>query len=154
MGCLFFSRFMKWNWRPLISKSWHFAVSEDIMTKSKSQGLHIIRIKYWNASGSGSPPSFIPAPWNIGILLHKQATLGKHFLPECTYIHYNIKPPSHNICHFKYILILCIWNYNDNTILQIFANLCRFLQENTSIEAAYKARFHLLYQRGIMAWST
>ena len=29
------------------------------------------------------PPSLIPALWNIGILLHKQATLGKHFRPEC-----------------------------------------------------------------------
>ena len=45
------------------------------MTKFKSQGLHIIRIKYWYASGSGSPPSLIPALWNIGILLHKQAKL-------------------------------------------------------------------------------
>ena len=43
------------------------------MTKFKSQGLYIIRIKYWNASGSGSTPSLIPAHWNIGILLHKQA---------------------------------------------------------------------------------
>ena len=42
-------------------------------TKFKSQGLHSIRIKYWNASGSGSTSSFIPAHWNIGILLHKQA---------------------------------------------------------------------------------
>ena len=54
------------------SKSWPFEASEDIMTKFKSQGLHIIRIKYWNASGSGSPPSLILALWNIGILLHKQ----------------------------------------------------------------------------------
>ena len=43
------------------------------MIKFKSQGLYIIRIKYWNASGSGSAPSLIPAHWNIGILLHKQA---------------------------------------------------------------------------------
>ena len=50
------------------------------MTKFESQGLHIIRIKYWNASGSGFPPFFISAHWNIGILLHKQA---KHFGPEC-----------------------------------------------------------------------
>ena len=69
LKCLFFSHFMIWNSRPLISKSWHFAASEDIMTKSKSQGLHIIRIKYWNASGSGPPPSLILAHWNIGILL-------------------------------------------------------------------------------------
>ena len=42
------------------------------MTKFKSQVLHIIRIKYLNASGSGSPPFLIPALWNIGILFHKQ----------------------------------------------------------------------------------
>ena len=28
------------------------------------------------------PPSF-PTLWNIGILLHKQATRGKHFESEC-----------------------------------------------------------------------
>ena len=28
-------------------------------------------------------PSLIPTLWNIGILLQKQATLGKHFGPEC-----------------------------------------------------------------------
>ena len=61
----------------------HFEASENIITKFKSQGLHIIRIKYWKASGSGNPSSLIPALWNIGILLHKQATLGKHFEPEC-----------------------------------------------------------------------
>ena len=76
---------MKWNWRPQSLKCWHFEASEDIMTKFKSQGLHIIRIKYWNASGSGFPPSLIPTLWNIGILLHKQATLGKHFEPKCKY---------------------------------------------------------------------
>ena len=43
------------------------------MTKFKSQGLYIITIKYWNASGSGLLPSLIPALWNIGILPHKQA---------------------------------------------------------------------------------
>ena len=82
-GCSFFSHFMKWNWRPLCLKCWHFEASEDIMTKFKSRCLHIIRIKYWIANASGSPPSFIPAPWNIGILLNKQATLGKHFWPKC-----------------------------------------------------------------------
>ena len=34
-----------------------WSASENIFTKSKSQGLYTIRIKYWNASGSGSPPS-------------------------------------------------------------------------------------------------
>ena len=60
-------------------KTSKFKVSEDIMTKFKSQGLYIIRIKYWNASRSGFPPSLIPASGgNIGILHYKQAKLPKH----------------------------------------------------------------------------
>ena len=35
-------------------------------------------IKYWNASVSGFPPSFIPTLLNIAILHHKQAKLPKH----------------------------------------------------------------------------
>ena len=46
----------------------HFEASEDIMTKFKSQALHTTRIKYWKASGSGNPPSFIPALQKIAIL--------------------------------------------------------------------------------------
>ena len=38
------------------SKSCHFEASKYIMTKFKSQALHSIRIKYWNAIGSGNPP--------------------------------------------------------------------------------------------------
>ena len=64
-------------------KTCHFEDTEDIMTKSKQQGLHVIRIKYWKAGESGNPPSFIPALLIKGILLHKQATKGKHFCPEC-----------------------------------------------------------------------
>ena len=48
------------------------------MTKFRSQGLHIIRIKYQNASGSGFLPSLNPTLWNIGILHYKQAKLPKH----------------------------------------------------------------------------
>ena len=66
---------MKWIWRLLSLKCWHFEASEDIITKFKSQGLHIKRIKYWKASGSGNPPSLIPALRNIGILHHKKAEL-------------------------------------------------------------------------------
>ena len=55
-GMPVFSGFMNWNWRPLS----------------------------WNAGGSGNPPSPIPALWNIGILLHKQAIRTKHFDGECT----------------------------------------------------------------------
>ena len=72
LGCLFFSHFIIWNWRPLSLKSWHFEASEDIMTKFKSQVLYIIRIKYWNAGGSSNPPSLIPTLWNLGILLIKR----------------------------------------------------------------------------------
>ena len=60
-----------------ILKCWHFEASKDILTKFKSQGLHIIRVKFLHASGSGSSPSFIPTLWNIGILLHKKAKLRK-----------------------------------------------------------------------------
>ena len=59
-------------------KSWHFEVSENIITKFKSQGLYTIKIKYWNATGSGFPPSLISALWNIGILHYKKAKLRKH----------------------------------------------------------------------------
>ena len=63
------------------------------MTKFQSQGLYIIRIKYWNAKGSGSTPSLIPTHWNIGILLHKQAkwwtimhtTVAQVLKPESAY---------------------------------------------------------------------
>ena len=34
-----------------------------------------MKIKYWSASGSGFPPSLIPALRNIGILHHKEAEL-------------------------------------------------------------------------------
>ena len=49
-------------------KTCFFEASEDIMTKFKSQALHIIRIKYWKASGSGNHPSLIPNFWTIVIL--------------------------------------------------------------------------------------
>ena len=42
------------------------------------------RIKYWKAAGWGKLPSLIPALWNIGILLHKQATRAKHFVGKCS----------------------------------------------------------------------
>jgi hypothetical protein len=49
----------------------HFEAHEDIVTKFTSQALHVIKIKYKKAGGSGNPDSFIPAQlWNIGILLH------------------------------------------------------------------------------------
>ena len=61
----------------------HFEASEDTMTKSKLQALPVIRIKYLKTGGSSNPPSLIPALWNLGILLQKQATLTKHFDGQC-----------------------------------------------------------------------
>jgi hypothetical protein len=52
----------------------HFEANEDIKTKFKSQALHVKRIKYRIAGGSENPPFLFPTLWNIGILLHKQAT--------------------------------------------------------------------------------
>ena len=74
LGCQKFQQFYEIKLKPLSLKSWHFEASEDIMTKFKSQGLHTVRIKYCNAGRSGNPPALIPILWNIGILLHKQAT--------------------------------------------------------------------------------
>ena len=59
-------------------KCWHFIASEDAITKFKSQGPYTIKINYWNASGSGFPPSLIPVLRNIGILHYKKAKLRKH----------------------------------------------------------------------------
>ena len=59
-------------------KCWHFEAREDVMTKFRSQGLHIKRIKYGNASGSGFPPYLNPTLWNIDILHYKQAKLPRH----------------------------------------------------------------------------
>ena len=38
------------------------------MTKFESQALHVIKIKYRKASGSGNPPFLIPALGKIAIL--------------------------------------------------------------------------------------
>ena len=47
-----------------------------------------MKIKYWNASGSGFPPSLIPALRNIGILHHKKTKLPKHL--------------QHSVCLLKF----------------------------------------------------
>ena len=73
------------------SKVQNEEASEGIITKFKSQGVYIIRIKCWNASGSGPPPSLIPTLWNIGILHYKQAKLPKH------------------LQHSVYVFLLFIW---------------------------------------------
>ena len=37
----FFSHFIKWNERPPTLKSWYFEASKDLITKFRSQALHI-----------------------------------------------------------------------------------------------------------------
>ena len=66
-------------------KTCYFEASEDIMTKFKSQALHIIRIKHWKASGSGNPPSLIPALQKIAILGLKT----KFYILFCTRLYVN-----------------------------------------------------------------
>jgi hypothetical protein len=39
--------------------------------------------------GSGNSPPLISTLWNIGILLHKQATRAKHFDGKCTILWFN-----------------------------------------------------------------
>ena len=55
--------------------------SEDTTTKFKSQSLHVKKSNIEKLVGVATL-TMISALWNIGILLHKQATLGKHFEPE------------------------------------------------------------------------
>ena len=76
------------------------------MTKFKSQSLYIIRIKYWNASRSGSPPSLISAYWNIGISFHKLAKLRKYM--------------QHSVCYrCQSTFQICLFFCRKNKITQI-----------------------------------
>ena len=52
---------------------------------------HIIRIKYWNAGGSGFPPSLNPTLWSISILHYKQAKLRKHLQHSVFVIQYSYR---------------------------------------------------------------
>ena len=63
-------------------KSWLFEAS--IMTIFKSQGLHIIRIKYWKGSGSGNPPFLIPGLRKIAIYVLKM----KFYVLFCKRLYY------------------------------------------------------------------
>jgi hypothetical protein len=99
---------MKWNWRPLSLKSCHFEASKDIKTKFESKNLHIKRIKYWKASGSGKPPSLFPALRKIAIL--KQ---NKNFY---TFLHTTV-------FNFSYVFKnddthLVVWSGNSNASQQ------------------------------------
>ena len=70
-----------WNMVIPTLKTCYFEASEDIITKFKSQTLHIIRIKYWKASGSSNPPSLIPALQKITIVyLHSYFLLDRRFI--------------------------------------------------------------------------
>ena len=65
-----------------------------------------IKIKYWNASGSGFTPSLIPALQNMGILHHKKAKLPKHLLQSvclCTYVKVLSRPQF--LCCATYMVV-------------------------------------------------
>ena len=58
-----------------------------------------IRIKYWNVSGSGSNPFFIPAHWNISILLQTGQT-ADYYAQDCSCCPSNLFLKLHNwYCH-------------------------------------------------------
>ena len=57
--------FISLNSHSNFKKTCYFEASKGIMTKFKSQAFHIIRIKYWKASGIGNPPSLNPVPQKI-----------------------------------------------------------------------------------------
>ena len=66
-------------------RTYHFEESEDIMTKFKSQALHITRIINWKARGSGNPPFLIPALRKIAIYrLHAKNQI------LCTILHMTV----------------------------------------------------------------
>jgi hypothetical protein len=67
VGMLIFQLFYEMKLKTVSLKSWHLKASADIMMKSKSQALCIIRIKYCN-----------------GVLLVGVATLPHSFLPSGT----------------------------------------------------------------------
>ena len=125
------------------------------MTKFKSQALHIIRIKYWNACGSGNPYSLIPTLWNIGILLHKQATRTKHFDGECTSLISNKGCVNSQIKHCgKYQIFLTThnfrspWNFpndfefSEGAQLATTVETIRISTERTIAQQGYSASIH------------
>ena len=65
---------------------------------------------------SGNPPFLIPALWNIGILLHKQATRTKHLDGKCNVI-------------YKFLVILWVCNLE---IISISITFRRCLDGNFS----------------------
>ena len=110
---------MSEKWAIPTLKSWHFEASEDIM--AKSQAFHVIRIKYWNASGSGNPPSLNPTLWNIGILHYKQAKLCKHLQHS---VLLNYAQPASNVGGLVIKIELQV-NWLDSTYIAIIRNnLC------------------------------
>ena len=91
-----FKLFYEMELKTLSLKSCQFEASKDIITKFKPQALHIIRIKFWNPSGSGNPPSLIPALRIIAILGLKTGLWQWHngiSALQCTYLYMDIYFP-------------------------------------------------------------
>ena len=78
----FFKSFYELKLKTL--KSWHFEASEDVMTKFKSQALHIIQNQILKCWWEWQPSLLHFILWKIDILFQKQATQTKHFDGEST----------------------------------------------------------------------
>ena len=111
VGLLIFQLFYEMKLKNSKFKFW----SQWTMTKFKAQALHIIRIKYCSTGGRGNLPSLIPALWNLGILLHKQGTLAKHFGPECISTIQKVSLSSRiqkETLHTDYVIIFkYVWSF-------------------------------------------
>ena len=147
---------MIWNWRSLSLKSWHFEASEDIMTKFKSQALHIIRIQYWNAGGSGNPPSFIPTLWNIGILTIKRPPGPNNMMASVTLKwriqFYWISWILLQQPHLK-TTVICVWEFETSLIRvrhsiyassvknRTFCGIWKYIQQSVICQGKRKTSF-------------
>ena len=103
--------------------------SQDIMTKFTSQALHIIRIKSWKANGSDPPLSFIPAFWNIGNLLHKQATR-VHVFPFLLILTTQFFPNS-----LAMNIVLMVWLFIKDQLHDVISNEENLLNRIKSLES-------------------
>ena len=134
------------------SKSWHFEASKDIMTKFKSQDLHIIRIKYCNASGSGFPPSgsqtfYFNRP-NCAIICNT-VYLRYLILTECLFLIQNLSlflqvPFIHNL---KSVYL----GYLPNTLKTHQLTSCLYFLARFSAVAIFK-HFVCIGPRDIISW--
>ena len=104
------------------------------LPNSNHKVFYTIKIKYWNASGSGFPPSLIPALQNIDILHHKKENLPKH------------------LQHNETLKIFC---QNVKTLQDLCSSKCTKVHFNPKWEAFLEVQKHhwvfieIAYQRNV-----